>query len=593
MVRTSLTLSAVLLHVCHFTIVTPSDPPLSPPAVAKASRELSLPFDLFYPERILLNEITTNELYEVWHCYDMVYPNPHVPFGSVFTEYPESSPGFAGNYLFVGARLGNENMVTIGAFVPVRSATPLNSPWRISDKLYWYYNRHSYGFAPNGIIDQRAGDRYDPMDPYRLSASFKPSMTSRVGLLSNNISDYHDVFYTCPANSVSLVPPAPAPTPALHYPLRILQNEITVAEIKNVWNCYDVVNPLARKSFESIYVYDVNFYLRETDTWFIGARLADSDIVTLGAFIQNPSFTQRNETNRIWERFHWYNNDYSYGFATTENIDQRAGDRYDPTDPYRLSASIKNPSTNRVGRLSNNINDYRSVFFHCPTRSRAPLPPVQTPPPASYYPLRILQNEITLAELKAWKCYDLSHFLADKPFGSVLAADPNYFTKGEGSWFFGARLADSDIVTLGAFIDNPAVTPINKPIRIWERFYWYRNDYSYGFATTDKIDQRAGDRYDPTDPYRLSASIKTPSTNRVGRLSNNINDYRSVLFICPLEPTAPTKGTSAPTKRTAAPTKRTAAPTKKTAAPTKRTAAPTKKRAKPTRRPAKPSRKVA
>ena len=395
--RASLRLATVLLHVCHLTTVNSSDPPPSPPSIAEASRELSLIFDWNYPDQILRNKITVGEIEIDWKCQSWLPPNS--PFGKSYTNYKDLLELRLGEYWFVGARRIDSDVVTLGAFIPIKTAltiTPRNKPLHISDRLYWYYNNYSYGFAPIDIIDQQNYDMSQSGgDAYRLSVSFSPSDMSRLGNWENHahfgqLTNYYDVFYHCPLRTSPppTPPPTSQPTPTAFrnlpfswsYPDRILLNEIYVDQIETVWKCESWLPPSSPFGYSYINYRNL-LGLRLGEYWFVGARLRDSNFVSIGAFIpvyKALLIRPRNKPLHVSNQLYWYFNNYSYGFAPNSVIDQQNGDIRDPTDPYRLSVSFFPSETSRAGRLDNDIKEYYDVFYHCPHRAPPPLSPPPT-----------------------------------------------------------------------------------------------------------------------------------------------------------------------------------------------------------------------
>lgn len=169
---------------------------------------LSIAFGVLYPDRILLNEITVDDIEKVWNCQDGYSLNEfgEVTIGYLLEAYPT-------DWFFLGAKLKGCNLISVGAFIPA-SLIPTTSTM-VTDTIYWYNNEDSFGFAPNNDVFQYFADQRDISDESRYSISHKKLENSdqiglRAGSLTNFVGDYNDVVYRCslePTAEPTLTPP--------------------------------------------------------------------------------------------------------------------------------------------------------------------------------------------------------------------------------------------------------------------------------------------------------------------------------------------------------------------------------------------------
>lgn len=155
-------------------------------------------FSKIYPERILVNEITVEDIENVWNCQDGSSTGNfgEVTIGYLLEAYPT-------DWFFVGAKRKDCNVISVGAFIPA-SVIPLETHF-VSDYIYWYNTPDSFGFAPNDNVQQYFSDIIDPLDPSRYSISHRPLENSdqtemRAGTFiafNRPVLDYNDVVYRC------------------------------------------------------------------------------------------------------------------------------------------------------------------------------------------------------------------------------------------------------------------------------------------------------------------------------------------------------------------------------------------------------------
>jgi hypothetical protein len=175
-------------------------------------------FSKIYPDRILVNEITVEDIENVWKCQDGSSTGNFgdVTIGYLLEAYPT-------DWFFLGAKRKDCNVISVGAFIPA-SVIPLETHF-VSDYIYWYNNLDSFGFAPNNEVQQYFADIFDSNDPSRYSISHRLLENSdqtelRVGtfLPFRPAYDYNDVVYRCslePTNAPSDKPTlSPTTTPS-------------------------------------------------------------------------------------------------------------------------------------------------------------------------------------------------------------------------------------------------------------------------------------------------------------------------------------------------------------------------------------------
>jgi hypothetical protein len=158
-----------------------------------------------YPDRILLNEITVDDIEKVYKCQDGSSYNGfgYVDDGHLYEAYPS-------DWFFLGAKLKGSNLISVGAFIPA-SHIRYNTSAFVTQYIYWYNTPNAFGYAPNKDVYLNYADLRDPQDPSRYSISHRPDgngmVRLRAGALCNNVGNYNDVVYRC-----SVIPTAP-PTP--------------------------------------------------------------------------------------------------------------------------------------------------------------------------------------------------------------------------------------------------------------------------------------------------------------------------------------------------------------------------------------------
>jgi hypothetical protein len=169
-----------------------------------------------YPNKILLNEITVDDLEKVYKCKDGTSYNEfgNVDIGHLYEAYTT-------DWFFLGAKPKGSNLISVGAFIPV-SHIRYNLSTFVTPFIYWYNAPNAFGYAPNKDVYLNYADLRDPQDPSRYSISHRTDGSGmvrlRAGALCNNLSNYNDVVYRCsviptaPPTPKPSVPPTPSPT---------------------------------------------------------------------------------------------------------------------------------------------------------------------------------------------------------------------------------------------------------------------------------------------------------------------------------------------------------------------------------------------
>ena len=154
-----------------------------------------------YPTGIQFSQTTTSDLQNqsCTLCFDKGYRE------SIRTDEILACDG---TYLFVGAKEGQSETFSIGAYgfaSEIHRQTELNKP-HSSNGLSWYFTSGwSFGFVDMGTIFQRPGDTGTPHPRCRLSWLLDISMGGyRAGTLTNLTEStvWRKVIYNCPATSL-------------------------------------------------------------------------------------------------------------------------------------------------------------------------------------------------------------------------------------------------------------------------------------------------------------------------------------------------------------------------------------------------------
>jgi hypothetical protein len=128
-----------------------------------------------YPNRILVDEVTVDDIKNVWKCQDGSSTNPFgtVTIGDLLEAYPT-------DWFFLGATPMDSNLIKVGAFIPA-SIIPLKEAF-VSESIYWYNNDIAFGFAPNNEINLRWSDVTYEQFEKRYSITHKvPETSDEVG----------------------------------------------------------------------------------------------------------------------------------------------------------------------------------------------------------------------------------------------------------------------------------------------------------------------------------------------------------------------------------------------------------------------------
>jgi hypothetical protein len=143
-----------------------------------------------YPNRILVDEVTVDDIKNVWKCQDGSSTNTFgtVKIGDLLEAYPT-------DWFFLGAT-PDGSLIKVGAFIPA-SKIPLSEAF-VSESIYWYNNDIAFGFAPNNNVNLRWSDVTFEQNEKRYSITHKPTETSdEVGSHAGTLWRGKDVIYRC------------------------------------------------------------------------------------------------------------------------------------------------------------------------------------------------------------------------------------------------------------------------------------------------------------------------------------------------------------------------------------------------------------